>query len=166
MGSRPSCWASAAKALPELPRAKVTRFTSQYGLPAYDARILCAERPLADYFEAVAQHFKDYKKLSNWFLGELLRLLKDEGGSVTTLRLEPGITCVVGPNGSGHMEMSTTGVTLTGADSIVGKAILLHAGFNLVGGGALLSGGGLVLPALATLALGAALLWTTRRTPA
>jgi aspartyl-tRNA(Asn)/glutamyl-tRNA(Gln) amidotransferase subunit B len=76
----------AAKSLPELPRAKVTRFTSQYGLPAYDARILCAERPLADYFEAVAQHFKDYKKLSNWFLGELLRLLKDEGGSVTTLR--------------------------------------------------------------------------------
>ena len=76
----------AAKSLPELPRAKVTRFMSQYGLPAYDAKILCAERPLADYFEAVAQHFKDYKKLSNWFLGELLRLLKEEGGSVTTLR--------------------------------------------------------------------------------
>ncbi|QRK08888.1 Asp-tRNA(Asn)/Glu-tRNA(Gln) amidotransferase subunit GatB [Archangium violaceum] len=75
-----------AKSLPELPRAKMSRFTSQYGLPAYDARILCAERPLADYFEAVAQHFKDYKRLSNWFLGELLRLLKDEGGSVTTLR--------------------------------------------------------------------------------
>ncbi|PTL79129.1 Asp-tRNA(Asn)/Glu-tRNA(Gln) amidotransferase subunit GatB [Vitiosangium sp. GDMCC 1.1324] len=74
------------KTLPELPRAKVTRFTSQYGLPEYDARILCAERPLADYFEAVAQHFKEYKRLSNWFLGELLRLLKDEGGSVTTLR--------------------------------------------------------------------------------
>ncbi len=77
---------AAAQALPELPRAKVQRFMSQYGLPAYDAKILCAERPLADYFEAVAQHFKDYKKLSNWFLGELLRLLKEEGGSVTTLR--------------------------------------------------------------------------------
>ncbi|WNG15028.1 Asp-tRNA(Asn)/Glu-tRNA(Gln) amidotransferase subunit GatB [Cystobacter fuscus] len=77
---------AAAQALPELPRAKVTRFMSQYGLPAYDAKILCAERPLADYFEAVAQHFKDYKRLSNWFLGELLRLLKDEGGTVTTLR--------------------------------------------------------------------------------
>ena len=77
---------AAAQALPELPRSKVQRFMSQYGLPAYDAKILCAERPLADYFEAVAQHFKDYKKLSNWFLGELLRLLKEEGGSVTTLR--------------------------------------------------------------------------------
>ncbi|MFL5352730.1 Asp-tRNA(Asn)/Glu-tRNA(Gln) amidotransferase subunit GatB [Archangium sp.] len=75
-----------AKSLPELPRAKMSRFMSQYGLPEYDAKILCAERPLADYFEAVAQHFKGYKRLSNWFLGELLRLLKDEGGSVTTLR--------------------------------------------------------------------------------
>ncbi|MGZ3458903.1 MAG: Asp-tRNA(Asn)/Glu-tRNA(Gln) amidotransferase subunit GatB, partial [Archangium sp.] len=46
------------KSLPELPRAKVKRFTSQYGLPEYDAKILCAERPLADYFEAVAQHSK------------------------------------------------------------------------------------------------------------
>jgi aspartyl-tRNA(Asn)/glutamyl-tRNA(Gln) amidotransferase subunit B len=77
---------AAAQALPELPRAKVSRFMSQYGLPAYDAKILCAERPLADYFEAVAQHFKDFKRLANWFLGELLRLLKEEGGSVTTLR--------------------------------------------------------------------------------
>ncbi|ATB31547.1 Asp-tRNA(Asn)/Glu-tRNA(Gln) amidotransferase subunit GatB [Melittangium boletus] len=76
----------AARTLPELPRAKVSRFMSQYGLPAYDAKILCAERPLADYFEAVAQHHTDYKRLSNWCLGELLRLLKDEGGSVTTLR--------------------------------------------------------------------------------
>jgi len=76
----------AARTLPELPRAKVSRFMSQYGLPAYDAKILCAERPMADYFEAVAQHHTDYKRLSNWCLGELLRLLKDEGGSVTTLR--------------------------------------------------------------------------------
>jgi aspartyl-tRNA(Asn)/glutamyl-tRNA(Gln) amidotransferase subunit B len=76
----------AARVLPELPRAKVSRFMSQYGLPAYDARILCAERPLADYFEAVAQHHADAKRLSNWCLGELLRLLKEEGGSVTTLR--------------------------------------------------------------------------------
>lgn len=34
----------------------------------------------------------------------------------------------VGPNGSGRMELSTNGITLTGANSIVGKAILLHTG--------------------------------------
>ncbi|WIG95444.1 Asp-tRNA(Asn)/Glu-tRNA(Gln) amidotransferase subunit GatB [Myxococcus sp. SDU36] len=80
---------AAAQALPELPRAKLQRFTSQYGLPAYDARILTAERPLADYFEACAGHYKDYKKLSNWFLGELMRLLKEEGAPLSALRFTP-----------------------------------------------------------------------------
>ncbi|AKQ68606.1 Aspartyl-tRNA(Asn) amidotransferase subunit B [Myxococcus hansupus] len=80
---------AAAKALPELPRAKLQRFTSQYGLPAYDARILTAERPLADYFEACAGHYTDYKKLSNWFLGELMRLLKEEGTPLSALRFTP-----------------------------------------------------------------------------
>jgi len=80
---------SAAKALPELPRAKLTRFISQYGLPAYDARILTAERPLADCFEACAAHYADAKKLSNWFLGELMRLLKEEGTLLSALRFTP-----------------------------------------------------------------------------
>jgi len=80
---------AAAKALPELPRAKLTRFISQYGLPAYDARILTAERPLADCFEACAAHYADAKKLSNWFLGELMRLLKEEGTLLSALRFTP-----------------------------------------------------------------------------
>ncbi len=80
---------AAAKALPELPRAKLTRFTSQYGLPAYDARILTAERPLADFFEACAAHYPDAKKLSNWFLGELMRLLKEEGTPLSALKFTP-----------------------------------------------------------------------------
>jgi aspartyl-tRNA(Asn)/glutamyl-tRNA(Gln) amidotransferase subunit B len=80
---------SVARALPELPRAKIGRFQSQYGLPPYEARILCAERPLADYFEACARQYQDYPKLSHWFLGELLRLLNEEGGSVSTLRVRP-----------------------------------------------------------------------------
>jgi aspartyl-tRNA(Asn)/glutamyl-tRNA(Gln) amidotransferase subunit B len=77
------------RSLPELPRAKARRFLSQYGLPAYDVKILCAERPLADFFEACAAHYKDYKKLSNWFLGELMRLLNEKGGSISTLKVQP-----------------------------------------------------------------------------
>jgi len=81
-----------AQGLPELPRPKLQRFMSQYGLPAYDAKLLCAERPLAEFFEACAQHSKDYKKLSNWFQGELARLLNDSAGAVTisTLKFTPG----------------------------------------------------------------------------
>ncbi|MFZ5470203.1 MAG: Asp-tRNA(Asn)/Glu-tRNA(Gln) amidotransferase subunit GatB [Myxococcota bacterium] len=75
--------------LPELPRAKLARFKSQYGLPDYDARLLTAERPLADFFEASAAVYKDAKKLSNWLLGELLRLLKETSSTLGALRFGP-----------------------------------------------------------------------------
>ena len=39
--------------MPELPDAKRERFVAQYGLSAYDAEQLTAEREVADYFEAV-----------------------------------------------------------------------------------------------------------------
>jgi aspartyl-tRNA(Asn)/glutamyl-tRNA(Gln) amidotransferase subunit B len=65
--------------LPELPGAREARFISEYGLPAYDAEVLTASRPVADFFEAAAAHCKDNKMASNWIMGELLRLLKESG---------------------------------------------------------------------------------------
>ena len=60
-------------ALPELPEARRTRFMERFGLPAYDADALVAERDLAAYFEAlVAALGEDNAKLAaNWCLGEL-----------------------------------------------------------------------------------------------
>jgi aspartyl-tRNA(Asn)/glutamyl-tRNA(Gln) amidotransferase subunit B len=78
--------AQAAAALPELPRARLSRFCSQFALPEADARLLVSDRALADFYEACAQHYGDFKRLSNWFAGELSRLLNEEGGSVETLR--------------------------------------------------------------------------------
>ncbi|HEX9507805.1 MAG TPA: Asp-tRNA(Asn)/Glu-tRNA(Gln) amidotransferase subunit GatB [Myxococcales bacterium] len=78
-----------AAGLPELPRAKLLRLQSQYGLPLYDAKILCGDRALADFFEACAKEYLEYKKLSNWFLGELLRLFKEEGGALSSLKFSP-----------------------------------------------------------------------------
>jgi len=77
--------------LPELPRDKLVRFQLEYGLPAYDARILVADRSLASFFEAVWKHYGgSAKKLANWFTGELQRLLKEEGASVGALRFSAG----------------------------------------------------------------------------
>ncbi|HEX4622693.1 MAG TPA: Asp-tRNA(Asn)/Glu-tRNA(Gln) amidotransferase subunit GatB, partial [Myxococcaceae bacterium] len=75
--------------LPELPRAKVRRFTEQYGLPAADAKILCGDRALADFYEESAKHYRDGKKLANWVLGELLRLQKESGALVSAWKLTP-----------------------------------------------------------------------------
>jgi aspartyl-tRNA(Asn)/glutamyl-tRNA(Gln) amidotransferase subunit B len=78
-----------ARSVPELPRAKNARFQKLYGLPAYDAKILCADRATADFFEACAKEYREYKKLSNWFLGELARLQKEDGASISALRFTP-----------------------------------------------------------------------------
>jgi aspartyl-tRNA(Asn)/glutamyl-tRNA(Gln) amidotransferase subunit B len=53
--------------LPELPAARIERFTSQHGLPSAYATDLNAEPRLADYFEAVAAS-SDAKSAADWVL--------------------------------------------------------------------------------------------------
>jgi aspartyl-tRNA(Asn)/glutamyl-tRNA(Gln) amidotransferase subunit B len=67
-----------AEKLPELPDAKKARFVAAYGLSAYDAGVLVAEREQADYFEAVAQG-RDGKAAANWVINELFGRLNKEG---------------------------------------------------------------------------------------
>ncbi|WP_137392055.1 Asp-tRNA(Asn)/Glu-tRNA(Gln) amidotransferase subunit GatB [Rhodoligotrophos defluvii] len=64
-------WITEIKAsLPELPDEKKQRFMSDYGLNAYDAGVLVADRDMADYFEAVAKG-RDSKLAVNWVTGDL-----------------------------------------------------------------------------------------------
>src|SRR6185503_2388355 len=44
----------------------------------YDAGVLSAEAPLADYFEAVAKSSGNPKAASNWIMTELLAVLKSK----------------------------------------------------------------------------------------
>ena len=66
-------WVDSIRAsLPELPAAKRERFIADYGLSAYDASVLAAERPLADFYEAVVKDCGDAKIAANWVQVELL----------------------------------------------------------------------------------------------
>jgi len=66
------------KSLPELPDAKRVRFMKDFGLSAYDANVLVAEREAADYFEQAARG-RDGKLAANWVVNELFgRLNKEE----------------------------------------------------------------------------------------
>jgi len=62
--------------LPEMPEAKRARFISQYGLPSYDAGVLTAEKPVAEFFEQAVKIHDNPKSISNWIMGELLHELK------------------------------------------------------------------------------------------
>ena len=58
--------------LPELPDDKKARFISDYGLSPYDASVLVAEKPSADFYEKVAKG-RDGKLAANWVTGEFFR---------------------------------------------------------------------------------------------
>lgn len=60
--------------LPELPDEKKHRFMNDFGLSAYDASVLIAERSRADYYETVASG-RDAKLAANWVINELLGIL-------------------------------------------------------------------------------------------
>ncbi|MGV1100191.1 Asp-tRNA(Asn)/Glu-tRNA(Gln) amidotransferase subunit GatB [Thiovibrio sp. JS02] len=66
------------KSMPELPDERKKRFVEQLGLPDYDAEVLTSARELADYFEAALAGYPNGKKLSNWLMTELMRLMKGE----------------------------------------------------------------------------------------
>lgn len=71
-----------ARHLPELPDEKKARFMKEYGLSAYDAGVLVAERETADFFEAVARG-RDGKTAANWVINELFGRLNKEGLDIT-----------------------------------------------------------------------------------
>jgi aspartyl-tRNA(Asn)/glutamyl-tRNA(Gln) amidotransferase subunit B len=76
--------------LPELPLERRARFTSQYGLPEYDADILTSERSLSDYYEETAKVYSgDAKRVSNWLMNEVLRMIHERNVSAGELRLKP-----------------------------------------------------------------------------
>ncbi len=61
--------------LPELPDARRERFISEYSLSEYDAGVLSAYRPQADYYEQVVKQSGDTKLAANWVMGELAKFL-------------------------------------------------------------------------------------------
>ena len=61
--------------LPELPHEKRERFERHYGLSAYDANVLVANKDLADYFETVVEQTNTPKLSVNWVMGDLSALL-------------------------------------------------------------------------------------------
>jgi aspartyl-tRNA(Asn)/glutamyl-tRNA(Gln) amidotransferase subunit B len=76
--------------LPELPLERRARFSEQYGLPEYDADILTTERSLSDYYENTVQAYgADPKRISNWVMNEILRMLNEKGITAGVMKLTP-----------------------------------------------------------------------------
>lgn len=62
--------------MPELPKQKLVRFMTQYGLSNYDASILISSIEMAQYYESAVNASGNQPKLTaNWLISELLGAL-------------------------------------------------------------------------------------------
>ncbi|MDF1515550.1 MAG: Asp-tRNA(Asn)/Glu-tRNA(Gln) amidotransferase subunit GatB [Anaerolineae bacterium] len=76
--------------LPELPDAKYQRFVTELQVPEGDARILVAERALAEYFEAaVTAYGGPAVNVSKWMVGELAYLMNRENTGINQVQVKP-----------------------------------------------------------------------------
>ena len=74
---------------PELREEKRKRYESQYGLPAYDAEILTKSVHVARLFEATVEQGITPKKVSNWLMGEGLRIFREKEMDPEDAKLSP-----------------------------------------------------------------------------
>ncbi len=73
--------------IPTLPAARVKTYTEKYGLPAYDAEVLTADKDVAGLFERVVENGIEPKKASNFIMSETLRLAKSSGSDDVELKV-------------------------------------------------------------------------------
>ena len=76
---------------PQMREERRLRYQQQYGLPDYDAAIITSSKKMADLFEAASDICKKPKKVSNWLMGETMRLLKESGQDPDDLTLDPAL---------------------------------------------------------------------------
>ena len=83
-------WIEAVKAaLPELPDAKVARFEQEYGLSAYDARVIAEDRQVAAWYETAVNAGGEPKRMANWVINELFRLMNEHNQAIKDIKVSP-----------------------------------------------------------------------------
>lgn len=74
---------------PEFRTEKMKRYKEEYGIPDYDIEIITGSKHMADLFESAAALSGQPKKVSNWLMGETLRLMKEKEMDASDLRFSP-----------------------------------------------------------------------------
>jgi aspartyl-tRNA(Asn)/glutamyl-tRNA(Gln) amidotransferase subunit B len=75
--------------MPELPNARLERYTKSYGLPEDDARLIIAQKEFSDFYDEAVTVSKEYKLVSNLMLGEISHLINETGADITEVRFSP-----------------------------------------------------------------------------
>lgn len=77
------------KKQPEFRPEKIERYKKEFDIPVYDIEIITETKRLADIFEETTALCGQPKKVSNWLMGETLRLLKERNADAEDIRFSP-----------------------------------------------------------------------------
>lgn len=77
------------QSLPALPDELEKKYREVLHLPAYDAQLICSEKSLVNYFEAIIKNNTNYKAAVNWLMGPIKSYLNDHGIELDTFGLPP-----------------------------------------------------------------------------
>ena len=75
--------------MPILPRELFKKFISEYKIPEYDAKVLTDSKEIAQYFEEICHHTKNYKATSNWMMGAVKSYLNELTLHIKDFPLKP-----------------------------------------------------------------------------
>ena len=76
-------------ALPALPDELVKKYKTDYHLVEYDAEVICGDKLLVDYFEAIITHTTNYKAAVNWLMGPVKFYLNEKNIELAEFALTP-----------------------------------------------------------------------------
>lgn len=81
--------AKVKEAQPELQEEKKERYQKEYDIPEYDINMITSSKHLADLFEDTIALGAEAKEVSNWLMGDTMRLLKEQEMDVEDITFVP-----------------------------------------------------------------------------
>lgn len=92
---------------PELRTKKQERYKKEYGLPQYDIDIITASKHMADIFEQTIAICGKPKEVSNWLMGETMKLLKEQEMDADQISFSPAhLASMIGLIDKGELNRS------------------------------------------------------------
>jgi aspartyl-tRNA(Asn)/glutamyl-tRNA(Gln) amidotransferase subunit B len=78
---------SVKQTIPALPKELEIKYQEEFGLSAYDAKVLCEDKSTSDFFESIIEHTGNYKAAANWLLGPIRSYLNENNIEINNFPL-------------------------------------------------------------------------------
>ena len=77
------------KSLPPLPKELLQKFTNEFKLSSYDAKIIIEDKGMAMYYEKLCKLTKNYKAAANFMNGAIKSYLNENAKSIEDFKISP-----------------------------------------------------------------------------